>query len=669
MVIQSGKFGALLDFGATSAYIESLIDIADGQWHRVGMIRINNTLEAYVDGASIGRNNNAGGNLSNGNPLLIGVEQGLSLDYTGYIDDIIFPADLPPMANLLVFLSENFSAPWVPCSTGYYAPPGWTVDGICTSHHKNQPAFTHYWSRMDDAQTGTSTSHSTPYSAGLMWSDGHGEAGGSKVQNEWLISPELDVSDYVNLELEFWSIYATKNYGQGANEHNYVKASTDGGATWDILGDLCHDEEFCIPSIPEDPAQWNWYDFPVTINLSAYDGQTSLIIAWNVDYAGTGPRGLHCIDDVQVEGTFLHHIVVVPDPVTILVGDTCQFIATAYDEFNNTIPGIDFTWSTDVGTITATGYFTAQSANATGTVTATNGTVSGSANVTVENADPPVADAGADQKVPPGSLVAFNGSASYDPWHMGEPIHDGIVNWTWTFDYGGPVTLYNMNPTYLFNTSGIYAVTLVVRDAMGLMDTDQMNVSVYEFFDIDITEATLSNDWILLSFPGQIEGDPLVLLEDWIDEIGGGAGYVQWDIVQWFDPTSLPNTKWKTTATYKPPLLNTFTYVNNTMAFWMHITDYGDGQLSIKGPVANSGDTEYIYLKAGWNLVGYPFSVAQPVSQTFGMSMQIVDMWCYDPSQPYNLKWFDWWGVEPHEPGHGYWALALADEILAIQCP
>jgi hypothetical protein len=79
----------------------------------------------------------------------------------------------------------------------------------------------------------------------------------------------------------------------------------------------------------------------------------------------------------------IDHITVTPDPVTMTVGGTQQFSATAYDLYNNVIPGVNFIWTTNVGSVNTTGYFTAQATPGTGVVTATNGTVSHSAIVDV----------------------------------------------------------------------------------------------------------------------------------------------------------------------------------------------------------------------------------------------------------------------------------------------
>jgi len=92
--------------------------------------------------------------------------------------------------------------------------------------------------------------------------------------------------------------------------------------------------------------------------------------------------------------------------------------------------------------------------------------------VTVANPDtePPVADAGPDWSVPPGTMVTFDGSRSTD--------NQGVVNWTWTFTDLGPVTLYGRTATYTFEREGHYLVTLTVWDAAGNSDEDTLWVNV-----------------------------------------------------------------------------------------------------------------------------------------------------------------------------------------------
>ena len=133
--------------------------------------------------------------------------------------------------------------------------------------------------------------------------------------------------------------------------------------------------------------------------------------------------------------------------------------------------------------------------------------------------------------------------------------------------------------------------------------------------------------------------------------------------------TSPSGTEWKTTATFKPPPLNTFNYVNNTYSFWIHISNYGDGNLTIQGDLAAVVEWATIELIAGWNLVGYPFPSAQPMMDTFGILINLdMPVETYDPADPYRLRTADI-PTEDHEPGHGYWVHVAADEILTIQCP
>jgi PKD repeat protein len=91
--------------------------------------------------------------------------------------------------------------------------------------------------------------------------------------------------------------------------------------------------------------------------------------------------------------------------------------------------------------------------------------------ITVIYITPPIADAGPDQIVDEGSLVAFNGS--------GSTAGAGIVNYTWTFNDGtGGIELYGAAPSHTFNVPGVCAVTLKVTDARGKWDIDTMNVTV-----------------------------------------------------------------------------------------------------------------------------------------------------------------------------------------------
>ena len=134
----------------------------------------------------------------------------------------------------------------------------------------------------------------------------------------------------------------------------------------------------------------------------------------------------------------------------------------------------------------------------------------------------PVADAGFDQTVNVGDTVQFdalnedgNGDGngvpeSYDP--------DGtIVYYGWDLDGDGTDDLTGPNPTHVFTTAGTYTVTLSVQDDSGMMDVDQMVVTVLPVG----LEANLCPDeyrWNTAVSPTGYEWDPFpALFRSWND--------------------------------------------------------------------------------------------------------------------------------------------------------
>jgi len=84
----------------------------------------------------------------------------------------------------------------------------------------------------------------------------------------------------------------------------------------------------------------------------------------------------------------------------------------------------------------------------------------------------PVADAGADQEVNEGTLVAFDGSASSD--------NIAIAEFKWAFVDATDKILTGQKPTYTFNTPGTYTVTLNVADTAENWDTDTVTITVMD---------------------------------------------------------------------------------------------------------------------------------------------------------------------------------------------
>ena len=89
---------------------------------------------------------------------------------------------------------------------------------------------------------------------------------------------------------------------------------------------------------------------------------------------------------------------------------------------------------------------------------------------TIDDTLPPVADAGPDRVVTVGTVVQFDGTGSSDA--------NGIANYTWTFDDGGPVVLWGPAPSSRFNRAGTFVVALTVEDPFGNAGADDATVTV-----------------------------------------------------------------------------------------------------------------------------------------------------------------------------------------------
>jgi len=100
-----------------------------------------------------------------------------------------------------------------------------------------------------------------------------------------------------------------------------------------------------------------------------------------------------------------------------------------------------------------------------------------SVKITVLDTTPPVADAGPDQLVNEDVLFTFDGSGTTD--------NVAPTGYTWRFMDMTPQTLTGKNPTYTFQTPGIYIVTLNVTDAAGKWHTEQVTITV-----VDATKPT-----------------------------------------------------------------------------------------------------------------------------------------------------------------------------------
>jgi endoglucanase len=198
----------------------------------------------------------------------------------------------------------------------------------------------------------------------------------------------------------------------------------------------------------------------------------------------------------------------------------------------------------------------------------------------------PVADAGDDQSVLEDQPVYFDGSGSYD-------LDGFIVNYSWDFDDGNFGS--GEKPNHIYADPGVYTVTLTVTD-----DDDETGQDICTI-TVDPRPPNpsihLIKGWNLISFPYIVNDTSL---ETVLSSIDG-----KYDSVQYFD-SSDPQDPWKHYKVGKPGHLNDLSQLDNTMGFWIHITDSSGADLVVDGDIPTIAHN--ITLNAGWNLIGLPRS-------------------------------------------------------------
>ncbi|MGB4309572.1 MAG: carboxypeptidase regulatory-like domain-containing protein [Candidatus Cloacimonadaceae bacterium] len=158
-----------------------------------------------------------------------------------------------------------------------FPPAGWTQ----IIHNSALPYSDIYptWSRAGTTHIGSFNITPTDgsFQAGLTWS--------YYVLNEWLITPLINCQPNTQLSFDSY-VYL----GSPLGDNYYVKASTDGGASWTVLWEAAQFYH-----------AWNQYSAPITIDLSDYSG-TQLKIAFHA-YSAVPQQGVRpawFIDNVHI---------------------------------------------------------------------------------------------------------------------------------------------------------------------------------------------------------------------------------------------------------------------------------------------------------------------------------------------------------------------------------
>jgi hypothetical protein len=155
----------------------------------------------------------------------------------------------------------------------------------------------------------------------------------------------------------------------------------------------------------------------------------------------------------------------------------------------------------------------------------------------------------------------------------------------------------------------------------------------------------LEPGWNLISLPlNQTDTDLGMVLEDIFGE---------YDAVQWYDITDSVDP-WKHNTTFKT-IGSDLQDLNNTMGFWIHITNPAVVTFYVNGTMLNAGNIPDIPLNKGWNMVGYPSLTSH--NRTVGLNNLTFD------THINAIQWFDagtktWHFMGPDDsfvPGRGYW--------------
>jgi len=174
------------------------------------------------------------------------------------------------------------------------------------------------------------------------------------------------------------------------------------------------------------------------------------------------------------------------------------------------------------------------------------------------------------------------------------------------------------------------------------------------------SSITLVSGWNLISLP--LSPDNTAVAEA-LRSISG-----DYDLAFAYN-ASRASDPWRVHAPAAPPYANSLTHVDETMGIWVHTTRASTLSVSGETPVSTA-----ISLYAGWNLVGYPSSVTQPISEALSSIAGLYTLvYAYDAAHPAD----PWQVFDPSAPagsntltqmeaGRGYWIKASENTTLLI---
>jgi len=241
-----------------------------------------------------------------------------------------------------LIIDEHFEGTWItsddPDDPIPYEVPvhpiygEWDIDGLCVTGHGGGHPGIHYISQMANWTGNYNLTYDGDYCAGAWWSD----LPPDDEQDEWLKTPEMNLYNVCDLELSFYGIW---HWDSPWDDHVYIKVSTDGGNNWTIHADLLQDPQYEQGNGTGDYYGWCVNEYQVILNLSVYDYETSVIIAYHLKGAPT-MMGVNYIDAFVLTGTvnspppisnFEH------EPILPNVNETIVFTDTSTDIYGDIV--------------------------------------------------------------------------------------------------------------------------------------------------------------------------------------------------------------------------------------------------------------------------------------------------------------------------------------------
>jgi parallel beta-helix repeat protein len=226
-----------------------------------------------------------------------------------------------------------------------------------------------------------------------------------------------------------------------------------------------------------------------------------------------------------------------------------------------------------------------------------------------------------------GQNVLFNGSLSSD--------NVGIVNYTWTFDDGGPVTLYGIFVNYSFTTPGIYWVSLTVRDAAGHSSGSSVPITINDTY-APVADAGPEQN---------VDEDSVVQFDGTGSTDSGGIANYTWTFTDGISRTlygSMPTYVFNTPGNYTVTL---------TVRDAAGHTDSDTVQINVRDvtlPVANAGADDVILEGNNYQLNGAAsYDNVEIVNYTWNFT--------YDGSMVYLYSSIPWFTFDIH----GVYAITL----------